>query len=284
VRAPALIVPALFLTASLVSGCDDGTSPSGEAPKVEAPKAPDVGPAAEAPAPDPAAAKPVAAAAPDPNEACARGIVVGWKGLEGAEEDITRDKAAAQARAEQLLDRAKSGEAIASLAAESDEARSQRKRGGLGTYVREKWPERYGPLADPLYAAAIEGFTDVVETPLGFAFAQRCAVDKVDTSHILIRYGGADRAPEDLKRTKDEARALAQEVRDKAAADGADFAALAGEYGEDGTAKKGGALGPIGRGMFVPEYEDVAWAMNPGELSEVVEGPFGFHVILRAPK
>ncbi|MCA9638163.1 MAG: peptidylprolyl isomerase, partial [Myxococcales bacterium] len=47
------------------------------------------------------------------------------------------------------------------------------------------------------------------------------------------------------------------------------------------TAERGGDLGPVGRGMFAVAYEDAAWALAPGALSEVVETDFGFHVIQR---
>lgn len=61
---------------------------------------------------------------------------------------------------------------------------------------------------------------------------------------------------------------------------GGDFAKLATKYSEDaGSAVNGGDLGFVGRGQFVPEFEGAAFKLKPNELSDIVESPFGFHLI-----
>jgi len=63
---------------------------------------------------------------------------------------------------------------------------------------------------------------------------------------------------------------------------GEDFAALVREFSDDTfSAKKGGVLAPIRAGQTVPEFEDAAFRLKPGEVSDVVETQFGFHVIKR---
>jgi peptidyl-prolyl cis-trans isomerase SurA len=58
-----------------------------------------------------------------------------------------------------------------------------------------------------------------------------------------------------------------------------DFAALAKKEGKDGTAEEGGDLGFFGRGVMVPEFERVAFNLQPGKVSDAVRSPFGWHVI-----
>jgi peptidyl-prolyl cis-trans isomerase C len=98
--------------------------------------------------------------------------------------------------------------------------------------------------------------------------------DKLKAAHVLLRVSqGA--APE--RRT--EARLRAEEVRGRARA-GQDFAALAKKYSEDSTTRdQGGALEPFARGGMMPPFEAAAFALKPGEVSEVVETAYGFHVI-----
>ena len=100
------------------------------------------------------------------------------------------------------------------------------------------------------------------------------AGERVKASHILIRTPqGATPAQKEQARKK--AEALLQRVRGRE-----DFAAVAREASEDpGSAANGGDLGTFGRGQMVPPFEQAAFALKPGEVSAIVETPFGFHII-----
>jgi len=73
-------------------------------------------------------------------------------------------------------------------------------------------------------------------------------------------------------------RARAEEVLKRAKA-GEDFAKLAQEFSSDGSKDKGGDLGWFGHGDMVPEFEQATYALKPGEISNVVQSKFGFHII-----
>src|SRR5213594_1897542 len=97
---------------------------------------------------------------------------------------------------------------------------------------------------------------------------------RVRARYILIK-AAADAGAD----AKAAARKKAEEILAKVKA-GADFAALAKERSEDpGSAANGGDLGLFARGRMTPAFEEAAFALQAGGLSDVVETPFGFHVI-----
>lgn len=109
--------------------------------------------------------------------------------------------------------------------------------------------------------------------------AQKYAVDKLQermkaTDQEIDAYlAGHPELDTDKKR-----RAQAEEVL-KRARGGEDFAKLAQEFSTDGSKEKGGDLGWFGPGDMVPEFEKAAYALKPGEISDLVQSQFGFHII-----
>jgi peptidyl-prolyl cis-trans isomerase D len=101
-------------------------------------------------------------------------------------------------------------------------------------------------------------------------FAQYTTPDEIRASHVLLRTEGKDEA---------QVRAQAEEILKQARA-GADFAELAKKHSQDeGTAPSGGDLDFFGRGRMVPEFDAVAFALEPGQISDLVRTQFGFHII-----
>jgi peptidyl-prolyl cis-trans isomerase D len=95
--------------------------------------------------------------------------------------------------------------------------------------------------------------------------------EQVRASHILLKTEGKDEAA---------VRKQAESVLAESKAPGADFAALATKYSEDeGSKAQGGDLNFFGRGRMVPEFDQAAFSMEPGTISDLVKSPFGFHII-----
>ncbi len=104
---------------------------------------------------------------------------------------------------------------------------------------------------------------------------------EIGARHVLVQFLGAERAPAAVVRTREQAESLAQKVLAKARRDES-FTRLATEYSDEpGAAGRGGALGRFTRGRMVPAFEEVAFRLRVGQVSDIVETPFGFHVILR---
>ncbi len=98
--------------------------------------------------------------------------------------------------------------------------------------------------------------------------------EEVKAAHILIRV--PEEADDTTKQKKSE---LAADLLRQLKA-GADFSELAKAHSDDaGNAAKGGDLGHIGRGIMVSNFENAAFALKPGQLSDVVKTQFGLHII-----
>ena len=98
--------------------------------------------------------------------------------------------------------------------------------------------------------------------------------EMVRTRHILIRVD-AGASEEDKQKAKEKAEDILNKINS-----GEDFSKLASEFSEDTMTKsKGGDLGFISRGRLVEPFEDAAFALKPGEVSDIVETQFGYHII-----
>jgi peptidyl-prolyl cis-trans isomerase C len=102
--------------------------------------------------------------------------------------------------------------------------------------------------------------------------------ESIRASHILLMVNEkADDATR--KKTREKIESILKRARA-----GEDFAKLAKENSQDGSAQQGGDLGFFRRGQMVPAFEQAAFALKPGEISDVVTTPYGFHIIKAAEK
>jgi hypothetical protein len=116
--------------------------------------------------------------------------------------------------------------------------------------------------------------TAISEEELRRIYEQEQPNAEVHARHILFRMP-PDAAPQVRDSIMERARQVAQQARG-----GADFAQLAAQYTEEpGGAERGGDLGYFGPNQMVQPFEEAAFRMQPGQISDPVETPFGLHVI-----
>ena len=107
------------------------------------------------------------------------------------------------------------------------------------------------------------------------------APKKISARHVLIQWMGSDKSGGSVVRTKDQALGVARAVWKRAKA-GEDMARLAVEYSDEPNAgARGGSLGRFGRGQMVPAFENAAFRLKVGEISDIIETGFGYHIIQR---
>jgi parvulin-like peptidyl-prolyl isomerase len=103
--------------------------------------------------------------------------------------------------------------------------------------------------------------------------ANKEKLEQAKARHILIPVG------KDGGLTDAQAKAKALDIRKRILA-GEKFAELAkAESGDAGTKDDGGELQPFAKGVMVPEFEEAAWSLRPGEISQPVKTEFGYHII-----
>lgn len=116
--------------------------------------------------------------------------------------------------------------------------------------------------------------TAVTDEELRAAFEEEAPGARIRARHVLLGY-----PPEATPAQRDSVRAEAEALRERILS-GASFEEVARERSQDpGSAPRGGDLGFFGRGDMVRPFEEAAFALEPGEVSPVVESPFGVHLI-----
>jgi peptidyl-prolyl cis-trans isomerase SurA len=182
----------------------------------------------------------------------------------------------ARARAARVREEARAGADFARLAASDSDAGDALQGGALGWRTPGRLPELFAEALRDMQPGAV---SDLLRSPAGFHVVK-----------LLGRRGAGDAAPVTQTRARhilvktneivseEDARRRLQGLRERIVA-GADFAELARLNSEDGTAARGGELGWVYPGDTVPEFERAMNALAPGELSQPVRTPFGFHLI-----
>ena len=180
-------------------------------------------------------------------------------------------------RAADVARRARSGENFAELAKAVSQAADQGANGGeMGLRPADRYPDLFldatrtlnvGEVSAPVRSAA--GFH--ILKVLDRRQVNTLLVTQTRVRHILLR--------PTAQMSQDQAVAKLTEVRQAVVSGKADFAALARQMSQDGSAQQGGDLGWANPGMFVPEFEQVMNRLRPGQVAEPLVSRFGVHLI-----
>ena len=183
-----------------------------------------------------------------------------------------------QARAQRAADKVRAGEDFAAVAAEFSDAPEAKTAGGLlGMRPADRYPELFVSATAQLPVGGIAG---PVRSGAGFHVLKLAdksitgiptLVTQNHVRHILLRTGP--------QLTESAAAARLADYRRRIVAGQADFAELAREHSQDGSAKQGGDLGWANPGRYVPEFEQAVNALKPGDISEPLVSRFGVHLI-----
>ncbi len=183
-----------------------------------------------------------------------------------------------QQRAQGLAQRARAGEDFSKLVQENSDAPDRAAGGALGVRSADRYPPLFveatqstpvGGIAGPVRSGA--GFHVLKLVSKSQAGAGEAVVTQTQVRHILLR--------NDPKRTTAQSVAQLNDFKDRVQRGAADFASLARDNSEDGSAKAGGDLGWARPGQFVPEFEEAMNRLAPGQISDPVVSRFGVHLI-----
>ncbi|MCD8503741.1 MAG: peptidylprolyl isomerase [Burkholderiaceae bacterium] len=192
--------------------------------------------------------------------------------------------------------RLRKGEKFADLAAEVSDGPEASRGGDMGVRPASGWPELFLKTARNLQPGQVSG---VIRSPAGFHILQVTGraggqpatpppppppqaqpmdptgpmmVDQTKARHILIKSSAV--------MTDDMAKQRLLNARSRIVQGGESFQDVARAVSEDNSAPLGGDLGWLNPGETVPEFERAMDALAPGQISEPIKSPFGWHLIL----
>lgn len=181
-----------------------------------------------------------------------------------------------RSKAEQALKQLSSGKPFAQVSASFSDVPNALEGGNMGWKTSAQIPALFLEAVKPLKASEI---TPILRSPNGFHIlkvtdrrggSSPLMVDQTHVRHILVKLS------EVVSDT--EAKHKMDTIKERLD-NGKDFAELAKQFSEDGSATNGGDLGWVNPGDTVPPFEQAMNALKPGEISAPVKSPFGWHII-----
>ncbi len=162
----------------------------------------------------------------------------------------------------------------------SEDLESKSNSGNIGFITEDAQPEIYAWAKTNKIGVT----SKVIKSTDGYNIIKKISEKdgniQVSAAHLLICYVGAANCDSQNYPTKEDALKKIQEIKKQATVSG--FADLVKQYStEPGAADRGGDLGWFSKGDMVPDFENAVFSMQKGQISDVVETPFGYHLIYK---
>jgi peptidyl-prolyl cis-trans isomerase SurA len=192
------------------------------------------------------------------------------------EESAPEDLQKLRAKADQAFKQLQDGVGFGQVSASFSDAPNALEGGTLGWKTATQIPALFLETLKPMQIGQL---SPVLRSPNGFHIlkltnrrggSSPLVVDQTHVRHILIKLSEIVSEAEGKHRLN-----TIKERLDN----GKDFAETARQYSEDASAANGGDLGWVNPGDTVPQFEKVMNALQPGEISDLVQSPFGWHII-----
>lgn len=185
--------------------------------------------------------------------------------------------AAAQSKAADVLQKLRTGADFSKISTEYSNAQNALEGGDLGWRSAAQLPPEFLTLLQTLKPGDV---SDILRSNTGFnifklvderSHSQSSIIDQTHARHILIK---TNEVVSDV-----DAQKKLQQIRQKILDGSAKFEDMAKQYSDDGSASKGGDLGWVSPGETVSQFEQAMDQLKPGEISQPIKSPFGYHLI-----
>ena len=188
------------------------------------------------------------------------------------------DVAKLQQRAQGLAQRARAGEDFTKLVQEFSDSPDRASGGAIGMRSAERYPPL---LVEATQSTPVNGIAGPVRSAAGFHVLKLLSKSQPGSSDAVVTQTQARHILllNDAKRTTAESIAKLNQFKQQVQNGTSDFAALARDNSQDGSAKDGGDLGWARPGQFVPEFEEAMNRLAPGQISDPLVSRFGVHLI-----
>lgn len=188
------------------------------------------------------------------------------------------EQASLQAKAQQAMTRARAGEDFAALAREYSDAPDRANGGQLGLRTADRYPPLFLEATQKLKVGELSG---LIRSGAGWHIVKVMEKRSANLPPTVVAQNWSRHILLSLSPQLSEAAAVEKlnDFKKRIQAGQSDFATLARENSQDGSAAQGGDLGWANPGQFVPEFEAVIQSLAPGEVSAPLTSRFGVHLI-----